>query len=533
MLQIILRRINDILTSCNRWWVPFITGFPFAVLLLPFNHEYHRALSFYPVFTFLGLAPLFFFATRQPLRRAILHTYLFSLPLAFGQCFWLVFVKIEGLWLLIIFAMFLLGGYLALFFTLAGLLFRWCYRVFPKLYPLVFPAFWILIDYSRTLGEISFPWGFLGYSLTPVLPLGQLGAITGVWGLTYLVVVGTMLFLQWYQTLRHNRSLRTVRLFTVVYGVILLVVAVWGWQRIHRWKPQRPVKVALLQSAIDQMHWGNNSLTGAFDVTDSMYFAAAAQHPDLIIGPESGLLCYLSRQSGYRHRVAGWVESTGIPFIIGALHWDRAGKGSVYDYLVYNTAFLFKPGATDPVLYRKIKLVPFSEAFPLEGIFPILSRVNLGEADFKRGTEATIYTVNDSLRVVPFICYESIYPAFVTSRMRPDVGCIVHITNDGWFGRSTGPYQHATMARMRAMEQGCSLARCAITGISMLVDPVGRITGKSRLGERTILTGTVPTNRLLTLYSRFGDWFVAVCAVIALSAVVTGLIRRRSAKGRR
>ncbi|MBN1757474.1 MAG: apolipoprotein N-acyltransferase [Chitinispirillaceae bacterium] len=524
MLQIKLRELIDFYHSHNRWWVPLATGLLFSLLLLPFNHEFHWTLSLYPLFSLFGMVPLFFFAKKQPLRRAVLYTYLFSLPVAFGQCFWLVFVKIEGLWLLIIAAMLLLGAYLALFFLLVGMLFRWCHNTLPKLFPLVFPAFWVVIDYLRSLGEISFPWGFLGYTFTPILPLSQLGAVTGVWGLTYLVVFGNMLAVKWGTVISRDRDARSITLQSIAYVAVLAVIVLWGWQRIHRWKPSHPVKVALLQTAIDQLHWGNNSLEGAFDVTESMVYDAAEKRPELIIGPESAFLCYLSRQSGYRRRVAGWVDSTGIPLIVGALHWDRAAEGSIYDYLVYNTAFLFRPNGKEPVPYRKIKLVPFSEAFPFEGIFPILSRVNLGEADFKRGTESTVYTVNDSFKVAPFICYESIYPGYVKKRMHPQVGCIVHITNDGWFGRSTGPYQHATMARMRSIEHGCSLARSAITGISMLVDPVGRVSGKTRLGERTILSGTVYSDRIGTIYNKYGDWFVMLCIIIVAGSIAGAVV---------
>ena len=118
--------------------------------------------------------------------------------------------------------------------------------------------------------------------------------------------------------------------------------------------------------------------------------------------------------------------------------------------------------------------MPFSEALPFQGIFPILSRVNLGQADFKSGATPVIYSIGSDIRAVPLICYEIIYPGFVRGRLTSAANLLVNVTNDGWFGKSSGPFQHAVMARQRCIENGVSLARCANSGISMLVDRCGR-----------------------------------------------------------
>ncbi len=523
MLQIILKKCSDFYRKKNRWWIPLIAGVPFIASLPPFNHEYNRAFALFPLLNFAAIVPLMFFSVQPARGRAILHTYLFSYSTALVQCFWLVFVKIEGLWALIVFGMVLLAAVVALFFLAAGMMFRWCYRTFPKGYLILFPSCWVLIDYIRTLGEISFPWGFLGYNLTHFLPIAQVASLTGVWGMTWLIAVGNLLIwelgVRFYRGDRRRGAVFMLCLFIFLMGMI----AVWGRQRMattsNKTSPDS-VKVALLQTSIDQLNWSKYSLEEAFDVTDSMVFAAAKTNPDIIIGPESALLCYLSRQNNYRKRVCRWVDSTGIPIILGAIHWDKAPEKSIYDYLVYNTAFLIKPHEENLLPYRKIKLVPFSESIPLEGIFPILSRVNLGEADFKPGKENTVYEIGDSIRTAPMICYEIIYPDFVRRRLKNSVNLIIHITNDGWFGKTTGPYQHATMARMRSIENGVSLARCAITGVSLLTDPFGRKLGETRLWKRTILQGKLPLTRVSTLYSRFGDWFVVVCLTIAIGFII-------------
>jgi apolipoprotein N-acyltransferase len=527
MLREKLHNIISFYTGKNRWWIPLLTGLPFFLTLPPFNHELHWVFAFFPFLSFISLIPLLFFSLQKPTGRAVLHTYLYSYTVALGQCFWVAFVKIEGLWGIIFTAMFLLAGYVALYYLAAGMIFRWCYRTFPRLYLVIFPAFWVLIDYSRTLGELNFPWEFLGYSLTPLLPLSQFASITGVWGLTFLIIIGNLFFWEICRAFyRNNNTLRRKIYAGSTFCLLISIITIGGWIRIKQLPRNNPTTtIAIIQPAIDQLRWGNYSLEESFTIVDSLIYRAAKNQPDFIIGPESALLCYLSRQGNHRRKFQQWADSTRIPILLGAIHWDKAPGGSIYDYLAYNTAFLAHPGQKELSLYRKMKLVPFSEAFPFEAKFPILSRVNLGEADFKRGTEETVFTVNQSIKAAPFVCYEIIFPGFVQHRLKKDANLIVHITNDGWFGKTTGPYQHATMSRMRAIENRVSIARCAITGISMFIDPVGRVIKQTKLDQRTIIDESISLKRPDTLYFRFGDWFVFLCGIIGCAGIILFLVK--------
>jgi apolipoprotein N-acyltransferase len=213
--------------------------------------------------------------------------------------------------------------------------------------------------------------------------------------------------------------------------------------------------------------------------------------------------------------------------LIGALHWDPSAQKGNDDYNVYNTAFFLDTNTQEFKRYFKINLVPFSEALPFQGLFPMLSRVNLGQADFKRGKEETVFSIGSTLKPAPFICYEIIYPSYVRNRVRLGANILVNMTNDGWFGKSSGAYQHATMARMRCIENGISLARSANTGISMFVDQFGRILGKTQLYTRTELTGKISYTVIPTLYTRFGNWPVLLSLVICLSAGIMFLAGRK------
>jgi apolipoprotein N-acyltransferase len=287
---------------------------------------------------------------------------------------------------------------------------------------------------------------------------------------------------------------------------------------MHRTHFDKDYKVSLVQSNLNMLKWGNRSLDTSFTITENLVYEAARNKPDIIIMPESALLCYLAKRPALANRVKYWADSIKIPLVLGGLNWEKAPPGARYDYFVYNTAFLVKPFKSEMEMYYKIKLVPFSEAMPFEANFPILSRVNLGEADFQRGTKNTIFSDEPAkLHAAPFICYEIIYPGFVQKRLREGkANLIVNITNDGWFGKTSGPFQHAMMSRLRTIENGVPLVRCANSGISMIVNKYGVVEKKTSLYERSILNGEVALAESSTIYSRYGDWFVLFCGTIVI-----------------
>jgi apolipoprotein N-acyltransferase len=518
--------------SKNRFWIPMAAGLAFCIGVPPFNSFLHPAFTFFPLISFFSCIPLFLFAMHPSMKRSIFHCYLFGIFASAGQFYWIAFVVPEGLWPLVLFSVFLLTLVEGLFYIAMGLGFRFSRKKFPRAYPLMFPAVWIVLEYVKSLGEISFPWNLVGYSLTPLLPLAQAASVTGVYGLSFLVILGNVLAWK-FLSARYRRGKITAGL--PVFFIACAALAAWGFFRMKQAPTAsgETVKVSVLQGSIDQNHWGNFSLDTSFAIFDTLLAKAAIDKPDIIIMPESALLCYLLRQRTLRERVAAWSRKFRIPMILGALHWDPSPKKSATPYNVFNAAF-FLDTATDKFQqYYKINLVPFSEVLPFQGIFPILSRVNLGQADFKAGKDRVVYSVGTRIKAAPFICYEIIYPGFVRDRAVRGANLFVNITNDGWFGRSSGAFQHATMARLRCIENGVTLARSANSGISMFVDQYGRVLGRTGLYERTFLTKTISTARIPTLYGRFGDWPVLFSCLILLVSLgmLAFRIRARSSNG--
>ncbi|MDR3012724.1 MAG: apolipoprotein N-acyltransferase [Chitinispirillales bacterium] len=538
MLQIILTKISAYCGKPKRFWIPLLCGFAYSLCLPPFSGLLHPVFALMPLLSSVVLIPLFFFATRAPRRRAFVYSYIYCAAMILGQKYWIGFVTQEGLWIYILIGVVLISlVWGALYFT-AALAFRYCAQKIPRMYIAVYPAIWVLIDFSRTLTDLAFPWSYIGYSATGILPLAQFSSFTGVWGLSYLIVLGNIAI--WELLRAHKGGDREiVRQKWPTFGIwiaLIVGISVWGLFRMNREPPNADTsKIALMQSYMDQFNWGKGSLDTAVTVSDSMIRVIENDNLDLIVFPESALLCYLDRHPEIRAHVFEWADRAGAPIMVGASHWERSANvppGSPMrdeagrrTFDVYNTVFLTENGQLTP--YHKIMLVPFSEIMPFEAQFPIFSRVNLGNAGFTRGAFEAVFRINNNLELAPYICYEMIFPDFVRRRLRESTNLLVNVTNDGWFGRTSGPYQHAVMSQMRSIENGISMARAANSGISMYVDPHGRILTKTGLYTREIAVKDIPVYRIMTFYTRFGDWFVFFCAILTAFGILAGVIQKK------
>jgi len=499
----------------RRVWLPAVLGLFFACAFPPFSRQTHPLFALFPLTGFIILVPLFCFSMQRSLKKALLDSYIYGAAACFSQYYWVAGVAAEGLRHIIILGSFAMSLFLALYYLAPALVFRMTCRFFKRAYVFIYPSAWILIEFFRGWGELSFPWNYLGYGIASFLPLAQAASVCGIFGLSFIAVVGNILVWELLRSCHLASDIMQKWLHLVIYGACLIGIAIWGWMRMSQPIPQEPsAVVSMIQSNMDQAHWGDGSLDTCLDITERMAYCAAADSPDVIILAESALFCYLARQPDVYNRVTGWVDSAKSPIITGSLHWKRIHQAAQKknDYAVYNTAFFIDTGAADFETYFKIRLLPFSEVMPFEAQLPILNRLNLGEADFSRGTEEKIFHIGSKIRAAPFICFEIVFPDLVRRRVRAGANLLVNITNDGWWGRSNGPFHHAAMARLRCIENGAAMARCANSGVSMAVDQYGRALKSAGLGTRTVLSARLPLTVVPTLYTRWGDW--PLCAAL-------------------
>jgi len=230
----------------------------------------------------------------------------------------------------------------------------------------------------------------------------------------------------------------------------------------------------------------------------------------------------------YRERLEFLAKRLGISLLFGTVDY-RPIKGQIRPV---NAAALIRSDGSWGETYAKMHLVPFGEYVPLSGILGFVNRMVSGAiGDFAPGDQAVVVSVGP-LRVGTAICYEMIFPELV--RRFPESGAtlLVNLTNDAWFGASSGPYQHFQMVRMRAVENRRYVVRAANTGISAVVDPQGRVLAHTELMEERILEGRIFSRQAKTFYTRHGDVFAILCAILAAAALAAHFKRiSRDAEG--
>jgi apolipoprotein N-acyltransferase len=389
------------------------------------------------------------------------------------------------------------------------------------------PFLWVAMEYVRSLTEISFPWLNLSYTQTYYLPLIQHASLWGNYAVSFWIL--------WLNLLGYllTQNPRRWKLCFILFAVLLFLPYIYGLKVMAEPVKGKEIKIALLQGNIEQkIKWDERFLGYNMQTYMDMSNKAAEGQVDLIVWPESAAPCYLAAESLYFTQVHSLCdELLNTPLLIGTNDY-RSVPPDRLDY--YNSAFLFTPHGGYPQVYNKIHLVPFSEKVPYEEKHRLSEKIQLGQSDFSSGKEFTIFKI-PSGRFATLICFESVYPELVRDFVNRGAEFLVNITNDGWFGKTHGPYQHARIAIFRAIENRISIARCANTGISMFIDPYGRTTQVTKISTRTIVADMIHMksdgksfSENYTLYSRYGDWFAQVCCLVSLLAVFRALIRKTS-----
>ncbi len=209
-------------------------------------------------------------------------------------------------------------------------------------------------------------------------------------------------------------------------------------------------------------------------------------------------------------------------FLFGSPSFDRVNNRVEY----YNSAYLISPKGDIYGRYDKAHLVPFGEYIPLKNWFPFLGKIVEHVGDFRPGKKGkTIEWGNH--RIGLLICYEIIFPDLSRAMAKNQASLLINITNDAWYGRTSAPYQHFSMAVFRAVENRRALVRSANTGISGFIDPVGRVIDSTELFEDAVKTRTVPLIHETSFYTRFGDVFAMGCLAIIMLVILADFIRKK------
>lgn len=399
---------------------------------------------------------------------------------------------------------------LALHYGLIPLLAR-RFRAHEGAHALAIAAAWAAVEWLRGHWMTGFPWNLPGYAWHNVLAVLQSAAVAGIYGLTLLTLFWAMLPLLWSHHKRLAHIAAVSFLFVLLGGAVRLSV--------HPTESSDGHAVRIVQANIPQSaKWDKDEDWRHFEKHLDLSARATKLGVPLtfIVWPETAVSADLGLFPEIAQLIVQKLPKGAMP-VLGTLRViDTMGPMPQF----FNSVTVLGEKGKVLANYDKHHLVPFGEYIPFRSKFnatPIAAAL-AGVGDFTRGPGPRTLRPDGLPGFSPLVCYEVIFPGAVADRHdRP--AWLVNVTNDGWYGRTAGPYQHFASARVRAIEEGLPLARAANTGISAMIDPLGRVLGLQRLGTSGYVDSILPAPLPPTLYSRYGDIsFFILLILLALSA---------------
>jgi apolipoprotein N-acyltransferase len=383
---------------------------------------------------------------------------------------------------------------------------------------------WVTLEWLRGWFFIGFPWGALGYSQYRAHDLVQIAEVTGVYGVSAVLVLFNVVAAE---VLRQRG--RDVR--RLLPGLVTLTVLVVVLPALGRWRvttlAREPIvgtlRVGLVQGNVEQ----DSKWDPAFqDETMSRYrtltLAAARAGAELVVWPETAAPFFFQESGPRREQLLALAREAGVPLLIGAPAYRHLGGRRIEQR---NRAYLIDPAGDVVDQYDKMQLVPFGEYVPFQSVFFFVEQVVTAVATLGAGEEATVFPAPQGSFGV-LICYEGIFPGLTRRFVDGGAEFLANITNDAWYGRTAAPHQHLVQATFRSIENRVPLVRAANTGISAVVDADGRIRWQGPLFEMLWHVEEIRWTGVRTFYTRFGDVFVWLCALVTALAVAATLLRR-------
>jgi apolipoprotein N-acyltransferase len=478
-----------------------------------------------PFFVWISLIPLFFLLARLRPGSSFLAGWIAGTVFYGMLLYWIPAVpahygNMSRIVSLLIYFVFILV--LALTWALFGYLFSFLHRSRPAAAFIAAPFLWVTMEYILTHVLTGFPWGLLGLSQFKNLSFIQIAAVTGVYGVSFVLVLFQGFFV--FSILSSKRG-------PFAAGIILLVlVHLGGFLSLHK-VPETPdsFPAAVIQGNVSSdIYWNQiaaSEVLTLFENHVELTRQASEKGARLIIWPEFTVpLCFSCEDpiyQSFRRILSQFVQDTQNTLLLGT----NETTGPPGEERYFNTALCLGPDL-QITKYAKMHLVPFGEYTPYKKIFGFIEKMTHAIGEVTPGTEPVLHSFNN-LKFGSPICYEIIFPDLVRRFSKKGADFLVTITNDGWYGTSAAPYQHFANAVLRAVENRRFLLRAATTGISGIIDPYGRIVVQSEIGTKTYLTGTITPSKAMTFYARFGDVFSLLCLTASLVFFILAIFKRK------
>jgi apolipoprotein N-acyltransferase len=418
----------------------------------------------------------------------------------------------------------LLSLYLGLYPGLFAVLFSVKIRATRLPAVLLVPVFWVTLEFVRSYALTGFPWSSMGYSQYRFLYGIQFADITGIYGVSFLVMALNGAVADFFIVKRRRAEMPLFPMAHTLVGyavffLSLLFIFSYGYWRLHQLRPGSPLKVGIIQGNIEQdRKWNPAYQEEVMKVYQELTEKTAASSPSLVIWPETALPFYFEHDQARSNDLVAFQRQLNTYLLFGSVIVKRPPADGKPALLTNSTVLLDKQGNIS-YIYDKIHLVPFGEYVPLRNILFFVDRLAAGIGDYESG-DKVIKASTGFGSFGTFVCYEIIFPGLVRKFYSRDGDFIVTMTNDAWFGKTAGPYQHFSMAVFRAVENRKPVLRAANTGVSGYIDSNGRVFLATPIFERRAETVDITTDQTRTLYSKYGDVFSYLCIVVSLLLLI-------------
>ncbi len=505
-----IKTINDLQSSSiifftrNTIFLAFLSG---VLLFLSFPKYGSGWLAW------IALIPLFFALKKATtFTQGLLLGFIAGIVSYIGIIYWIAFVIINYGYLPLyagITLMLLLACYLSIYIALfAGCIVYFRGKI--SLY-LTAPVLWICFEYSKSFLLTGFPWENFGYSQYLNTYLLQFADIAGVFGLSFLIVLINATIFE----VINKRSKREYIVACVVF-IVLAGIYIYGICRIdqvNKAVQNSPgMEVSLIQGNIDQsIKWNENYQRETLNIYEQLSLKNSPGNGSLIIWPETAVPFLFQNINSLHDQIINLSLKTKSWLLFGSVSRSQTEYGDDF----FNSAYLLSPSGEVKGKYDKVHLVPYGEYVPLRDVFPFVKKLTAGIGDFGLGAGFNPLSL-DNKKIGILICYESILPSAARMYKNNSAGLLVNITNDAWFGKTSAPFQHFSMAVFRSVETRLYLVRAANTGICGIIDPGGKIIAETKIFREDALKGYIKFVNIPTFYAEYGDILVIICFVLII-----------------
>ena len=491
-----------------------LSGILFGISFTPFPFPF-------TLFLFVAFVPYFFVITKkQILLKVNSASYLTFFVMSLITVFWV------GSWQKESDPFLMLSGTVLVFFLpcvmlINSTLYFLSKKVFKKDLSLYFfPFFWVTGEYLLTLTDLKFPWLTIGHGLAKFTAFIQLADIIGAFGLSFVVLWINIFIYKGLKSFKENLKVGLINLS--IAGLIFMLVLIYGYARISTLNNnEKKVRVGIIQPNLDP--WNKWELGGLNEILNNnlqLSQKCVDEGAQIILWPETALPIYLlsGTYQSELDTIYSFLNKNNIPLLTGMpdyriyekeaprnAKYSEAGK---YHYATYNSILLLQPNTFEIQRYGKMQLVPLGEHTPFVDQIPFfgdLLKWGVGISGWNVGQDTTIFkfvSSNDTIKIGGLVCYESVFPTFPNYFVDRGAQFLTVLTNDSWYGKLSGPYQHKEFANLRAVENRRAVVRCANGGISCLINKFGVTEVETEMFTRTHLVVDVPLNNEKTFYTK-------------------------------